>query len=62
LGLVAAYWTARWLGAKLYGASETDPVIYALAVVCFLMIALLASWLPARRASTNEPIEALRQE
>lgn len=62
LGLIGAYWTARWLGNELYEASETDPVIYALAAGCFLVIALLASWVPARRASTNEPIEALRQE
>ncbi|MFN0107109.1 MAG: ABC transporter permease [Bryobacteraceae bacterium] len=62
LGLLAAYWIAEFLDSILYGLSAWDPSTYALAATVFLVTAAFASWLPARRASTNEPIEALRRE
>jgi ABC-type antimicrobial peptide transport system permease subunit len=62
LGLFAAYGAAKLLDSELYGLSPTDPPTYAAAAALFLFIALVACWLPARRATTNEPIAALRQE
>jgi ABC-type antimicrobial peptide transport system permease subunit len=62
LGLLAAVAVSRSVSAILFGVSPTDPVIYATTSVALLAIALLACWLPARRAARLSPIEALRSE
>ncbi len=46
----------------LYGVSASDPLTFALVVLLLLGIALLACWIPARRASRVEPMIALRAE
>lgn len=62
LGLVAAIALSRTVRAILFGVSPTDPLIYAIATVSLLAIALLACWLPARRAGRLSPVQALRSE
>jgi ABC-type lipoprotein release transport system permease subunit len=46
----------------LYGLQPADPIALALAGCLLLLMALIAGWLPALRASRVEPMEALRHE
>ena len=62
IGLVAAFALTRVLASMLVEVKPTDPVTFASVALLFLVIALLASWLPARRASGLDPTTALRQE
>ena len=49
-----------WVSAFLFDVSATDPVVYIVAVVTMMVMALVASALPAVRAASGDPIEALR--
>ena len=62
LGLLAALGLTRVMISMLVGVKATDPVTYAAMVAIFLMIAALASWIPARRAASLDPTRALRDE
>lgn len=62
LGLIMAFGLSRLLKTLLYGVSASDPVTYGAVAVVLLGVAALASYLPARRASAIDPMEALRQE
>jgi ABC-type lipoprotein release transport system permease subunit len=46
----------------LVGVRPTDPATFALIALFFLAVAMVACWLPARRAAKTSPIEALRYE
>ena len=59
LGLAAAYAAMRALAALLYGVTATDPVTYAGAAALVGVIALAATYAPARRASRVDPKTAL---
>ena len=62
VGLAGGYGLARVMASQLFGISPTDPLTYATVTGTLVVTALLASWLPARRASRVDPIEALRSE
>ena len=62
VGIIGAAAASRLLSGFLYGVSATDPTTYAAVGVFLLVVAVVASLIPARRASRIDPIEALRLE
>jgi putative ABC transport system permease protein len=60
LGMVGAFWLTRYLRALLFGVGTTDVVTYALAALLLACVALMASYIPARRATRVDPLVALR--
>ncbi len=62
VGLAAAAVLTRNATSLLYNVSATDPLSYTLVSLFLLLIAVVASWVPARRAMRVNPIEALRGE
>jgi predicted permease len=62
LGMIAAVAATRLLESMLFGVPGTDPIALGAAGAALLGAALVASWLPARRAARIDPMVALRQE
>jgi ABC-type antimicrobial peptide transport system permease subunit len=60
IGTVGALLLTRVMRSLLFGVGPADPVTYLLAVPLFLLVAMAACWVPARRAAGLAPIEALR--
>jgi putative ABC transport system permease protein len=59
-GLVLALLTGRLLSAQLYGVQPADPATFGGVLLVFAVVALLASYVPARRATRLDPLVALR--
>jgi predicted permease len=62
IGLAAAFPTTQFIASQLYGVSTADPLTFGSVAALLLGIALLACYLPARRAMQVEPTVALRHE
>jgi ABC-type antimicrobial peptide transport system permease subunit len=62
VGLVLAAATTRFIRTMLFGVSSVDPRVYAVAAALLIASALLASYLPARRAASVDPLVSLRHE
>jgi len=61
-GIVGAFFLMRTLESMLFEIEPTDPMSFAIVSVIFLAVALLAVWVPARRATRIDPMEVLRYE
>jgi putative ABC transport system permease protein len=61
-GLVAAFLSMRFLSSLLFGVKPVDLVTYGTVSIGLVATAMLASYLPSRRAATVDPVEALRGE
>lgn len=62
LGLIIALAMTRLISGLLFGVSATDPWTFVLIALLFAAVALLASYLPARRAARTDPLVALRYD
>jgi ABC-type antimicrobial peptide transport system permease subunit len=60
VGAVAAFVLTRLMGDLLYKVSPRDPIAFGLALIILLAVALIACFLPARRATRLDPVQALR--
>jgi ABC-type antimicrobial peptide transport system permease subunit len=62
IGVAVAIVATRLLGALLFDVQAVDPVVFAAMSLAMIGVGMLASYIPARRASGVDPIEALRGE
>ena len=62
VGVPVALGIVRVIRSYLFGVSPYDPVTLLTAIVLLIAVAMLAAWLPARRAARIDPMEALRYE
>src|SRR5690606_18728664 len=62
IGLVAALVMTRFLTSLLFGVQAMDPLTFVAVSTMMIAVALLASYIPARRASAVDPVQALRTE
>ena len=62
IGLVASFVAMRFLATMLYGVRPDDPLTFAGSAAVVILVALAASWIPALRAASIDPMQALRTE
>jgi putative ABC transport system permease protein len=62
VGIVASLASTRLLRSQLFGVQAVDPLAYAVVILLLAAVALLACYVPARRAAAVDPMIALRQE
>ena len=61
LGVTGAFWLTRFLAGFLFGVQSRDPVVFVAVPLFLSLVALIAAWIPATRATKVAPIVALRQ-
>jgi len=62
IGALGSLGAGQLLSSQLYRVTGTDPLVFTLVAVALIIVALLACWLPARRATRVDPVTALRTE
>jgi putative ABC transport system permease protein len=60
LGVAAAYALSKYMSTLLFGVQSHDPLVFVGVPVLLAVVALLATWIPAARASKIDPLGALR--
>jgi ABC-type antimicrobial peptide transport system permease subunit len=60
LGVVLAIGATRALRSLLFGVSATEPIVFAAAAALLVVVAIAASWIPARAATRLDPLQAVR--
>jgi len=62
IGLCGSFVLTRWIRSLLFSVSATDPITFLIIGIVLVSIALIACWIPARRATKIEPLVALKYE
>ncbi len=62
IGIVVAYVSTKALSSLLFGVNASDVVTFVAMSLSMVLVGLVASYLPARRASSVDPMESLRRE
>jgi predicted permease len=62
LGMLGSFALSKWIESLLFGTTPTTPAVYSSVSLLLCAVALVAAYLPARRASRIEPLQALRTE
>lgn len=62
IGLAGSFALTRYIRGSLFGIQLTDPFTFTVVAFLLLIVALAASWIPAKRAAAVDPMEALRYE
>jgi ABC-type antimicrobial peptide transport system permease subunit len=61
-GVPAAFFASRLIASQLFGLKPGDPVTFLAACVVMIAVTMIASYIPARRAASVDPMRALRSE
>jgi len=62
IGMLASFALTKWIESLLFGTTPTDPVVFSGVILLLCAAALVAGYVPARRASRIDPMVALRHE
>jgi ABC-type antimicrobial peptide transport system permease subunit len=62
LGMLGSFALSKWIESLLFDTAPTTPVVFSSVSLLLCAVALVAAYLPARRASRIEPLQALRTE
>jgi ABC-type antimicrobial peptide transport system permease subunit len=62
IGLLVAFALTSWMETLLFGVRPTDPLTFTVIAAVLALVALIACWIPARRATKVDPLQALRHD